>query len=65
MFESIKDTYKIGEVAELFGVTPKTIRCWVNEGKLHPIKFGSSKQSRVLFPKSDVNGYINKIIKGE
>lgn len=27
-----------GEVADLFGVSPKTVTRWANTGKLHPIR---------------------------
>lgn len=28
------------EVAELFGVTPETVRNWINDGRIHGLKHG-------------------------
>ena len=39
--------YKVREVAELFDVTPGTIRIWLNEGTLRGIKIGKGHYWRV------------------
>lgn len=53
------------EVADMFRVSLMTITRWVNQGKLHPIKFGTTKQSHILFTKQDIKEFMNKNKKGE
>lgn len=50
--------YTKKEVANLFKRTPKTIKVWVNEGKLNAYKIGDKKQSRVFFNKKEVDNLI-------
>jgi excisionase family DNA binding protein len=42
------------EAAALFGVTPKTVRRWVTDGDLAAVKVGSSANSPVRIPMSEV-----------
>lgn len=44
--------YKVREVAELFEVTPATIRLWLNDGTLHGVKIGKGYYWRV--PESSI-----------
>lgn len=55
--------YTKQEVADIFRKTTKTIDVWVKQGKLHPDKFGTNKQSAVLFPAHEIQELLNK--KGE
>lgn len=49
------------EVASLFRKNLTTIDRWVKKGWLTPLKYGSSKQSRVMFNKEEV---FNLLLKG-
>jgi excisionase family DNA binding protein len=46
----------ITEVAELFVVCERTVRNWVKEGLLHPIKIGGS----LRFRRSEIEALLNK-----
>lgn len=48
------------EVAEIIGVTWQTVWRWTNEGKLHGIKLGEEKQSRVLYKYTEIKKFIKK-----
>lgn len=42
------------ELAQVFGVTPRTIRRWTRNGELHPVRIGGITRYRV----DDVNALI-------
>jgi predicted site-specific integrase-resolvase len=44
--------YKVSEVAELFEVTPATVRLWLNEGILYGVKIGKGYYWRI--PQSSI-----------
>lgn len=47
-----------GQVAELFGVDPKTVTRWANAGKLHPIRtLGGHRR----FPADEVQRLLEEI----
>lgn len=33
--------YKVKEVADILNLNERTVRNWINEGKIHAVKFGS------------------------
>lgn len=52
-----KELLTIGEVAEIFGVHPETLRRWDNEGQLKAIRFGK------LGHRKYSRGEIEKLLK--
>lgn len=48
------------QVADLFGVTTRTIDRYMADGKIRGYKFGASKQSAVLFDLEEITVYLNK-----
>jgi excisionase family DNA binding protein len=39
--------YKVSEVADLFEVTPATVRIWLNDGILNGVKIGKGHYWRI------------------
>lgn len=53
------------EVAEYFGVQPRTLRQWRWEGKgPRYVKVGGDTRGNVRYRWSDVEAYVSKQIKG-
>jgi len=43
--------YRIGQAAKLLGVTPKTLRVWEKEGKIHPLRTPGNQRR---YPKREI-----------
>lgn len=46
------------QVAELMGVSPKRVRLWIAEGKLHAMRRGDERRGRLLIPPAAVRDLL-------
>jgi len=44
--------YRIGQAAKLLGVTPKTLRVWERQGKIHPIRTPGNQRR---YPQAEID----------
>ena len=49
------DYYRISEVAELFRVTPQTVRKYARDGK---IPFATTPGGQTIYPKKEINALL-------
>jgi len=61
--ENLKDFLRISEAADYLGVSPNTLRNWVNAGKVaacrHPVN------GYRLFQKTDLDALLRKVIPSQ
>ena len=61
--ENLKDFLRISEAAEYLGVSPNTLRNWVNAGKVaacrHPVN------GYRLFQKTELDSLLQKVIPSQ
>ena len=48
--------YRIGQAAKLLGVTPKTLRVWEKEGKIHPLRTPGNQRR---YPKREIERLLS------
>lgn len=48
------------QVADLLGVTTRTVNRYMTDGKIRAYKFGTNKQSAVLFDLEEITTFLNK-----
>lgn len=46
--------YSIAEIAEMFGRAPRTIRSWIDDGRLRAVKVGNA----VFIPESEIDAIL-------
>lgn len=63
---TVSTDYRVSDVAEAFGVKPRTIRDWIRRGKLHAYKVPDDKpRSEYRVPASEVERIKNRSARAE
>lgn len=53
------------KVCEVLKISKQTLERYMRNGKIPYFKFGTSKNSKVLFREDDIIEYVQKYYKGE